>query len=948
MGRHLPTVRLLIALLLVACALSAVGVSSALADSGQQLGSIGNYGEVFRGGGFDTTAYDKGKYDKPLTPGKFIDPVGFAVDTQDTTMPDDTAVYVLDRVSDLPLNQPGYQSSSTAVTKWRLQKLNDQGGVVGTDIFTLPADDNNYEMLGLAVDPNPSDHAVYALLVANDQNGNDPDGVAAFGVEYAAQIIGWTTTPTGSGTSATLAAAPGLSTSGGVAKGLAQTPPATSYPTPGVLSASDVLDPEGNPAIQDPQGLALDQVGSADYLAVQSADDSGHGAQSGIAQVCASACVPVGAIAEQWSAAALNGLPNDAGESRDLPSGISTVPAGNGAASGDLLLALNNNEGDGNDNLDVAEIPPSLPTDGSGASILLSSNLYDQGDGVDGPIATGPLWPRGGDPSGGEGTDYLPSTQLATLSNGLDVGEFEPNTTNTSDNWNQLNPGLRLLDPADAGGLLADADAALGINNTPLPPDTAIFDTLGNATVNTSGATSAASACNLSDPVTAASKTNPFDGQSADNPDAGANPAVAAGADGAVWLLTRGTDSSPQGGQGDGSGPAKTDNPTGGRELIELAPTSASSTAAANPCPAPSGTFTMADGSGSPQPATTPLQVAVGDTVNFDASSIDYLKGEMSAYEWSFGDGDTSVSTTDSQGDGDGGPAVPTASEQFNTAGTYTVELDAYGDYGEYTETATVTVGSGGGGTGPGGGGTTQAPTAAFTLSPASVPAGTPVNLDASATTVPSGVTVTHYLWDFGDFSFDDSGTSPTDSHVYSAPGLYVVTLKAVGSDNYVSSPVTETVTVTPAPVTSTPATPTSGGSSPSQTPTLTLTPGAPHLGLSVATTPSHGAIAIKLSCPKGQTTCTGTVAMQTVQAVATVAHHKRKPLVLGHKSFTIAGGRSTTVRISLSSKAMALLKHEHLLKVVATIAVHNPQNEAATNRYRIALHAPKAPRHRH
>ncbi len=74
----------------------------ALADSGPQFGSIGQYGEVWRGGGFDTAAYDGGRYDKPLTPGKFIDPVGFAVDTGDSSASDGTAIWVLDRTSNLP------------------------------------------------------------------------------------------------------------------------------------------------------------------------------------------------------------------------------------------------------------------------------------------------------------------------------------------------------------------------------------------------------------------------------------------------------------------------------------------------------------------------------------------------------------------------------------------------------------------------------------------------------------------------------------------------------------------------------------------------------------------------------------------------------------------------------------------------------------------------------
>ncbi len=168
---------------LLGVVLTLIAGGAAAADGpgdGPQYGAIGQYGEVWRGGGFDTAAYDGGKYDKALTPGEFLDPVGFAVDTADKTPGGDgTAIYVLDRTSNLPARVTGR-------TTWRLQKLDDRGNVLGTDRFTLPANASDYEMLGLAVDPGSG--SVYSLAVTfNQQVG-----------EAADEILGWSTRPDGS------------------------------------------------------------------------------------------------------------------------------------------------------------------------------------------------------------------------------------------------------------------------------------------------------------------------------------------------------------------------------------------------------------------------------------------------------------------------------------------------------------------------------------------------------------------------------------------------------------------------------------------------------------------------------------------------------------------------------------------------------------------------------
>jgi sugar lactone lactonase YvrE len=69
-------------------------------------------------------------------------------------------------------------------------------------------------------------------------------------------------------------------------------------------------------------------------------------------------------------------------------------------------------------------------------------------------------------------------------------------------------------------------------------------------------------------------------------------------------------------------------------------------------------------------------------------------------------------------------------------------------------------------------------PKASFVTSPVDATAGVPVNLDASASSSPSGVS--DYAWDFdGSESYaSDEGSSATISHTFSTPGTYTVDLR--------------------------------------------------------------------------------------------------------------------------------------------------------------------------
>ncbi len=438
------------------------------------------------------------------------------------------------------------------------------------------------------------------------------------------------------------------------------------------------------------------------------------------------------------------------------------------------------------------------------------------------------------DPDGVTAATLLAAPQVVGLSNGLYAGEFEPDPSGQPDPqnpsggpglWTDHNPGVRLLAPESDGTLSAST-----------PPLMSLFDTLGNPTPNAGDATDAATACSLSDSATAAAgdSASPF-------------PSLQAGAGGTLWVLTRGSDSA-------GSG----FNPVGGRELIELAPK------AGDPCPMPSGTFTVASGSGPAQPASTtsPLDVAAGATVNFDASSIAYLGGATAEYDWNFGDGDTLKTL------GNSSPPFqwpdPTASETYTTAGTYAVTLTVYGDFGVYRETGTIDVGTG------------SVPKAAVGYSPADPNTATAVSFDGSGSTPSAGATIEDYLWSFGDGTIDDT-TGPADTHVYAVPGTYTVSLRVHDSRNGLSSAATQTITVTAAPPPAPVAVAGPRGCPRRHPPTKTMAViKAPLVHAKFArTTSKRGVVAVVVSCPSGQTSCSGTVALKTASRVVLPLTHK-------------------------------------------------------------------------
>ena len=110
----------------------------------------------------------------------------------------------------------------------------------------------------------------------------------------------------------------------------------------------------------------------------------------------------------------------------------------------------------------------------------------------------------------------------------------------------------------------------------------------------------------------------------------------------------------------------------------------------------------------------------------------------------------------------------------------------------------------------------------------------------------------------------------------------------------------------------------------------------------------SNGALALKVTCPSGESNCTGTVTLRTSSAVKTSAHKKKAILTLASGSFSVVGGQVKVVSLHLSSAARALLAHVHVLSVRATLLAHDASGASHTTTVTVTLRAAKAAHKKH
>src|ERR1700733_6199334 len=270
---------------------------------------------------------------------------------------------------------------------------------------------------------------------------------------------------------------------------------------------------------------------------------------------------------------------------------------------------------------------------------------------------------------------------------------------------------------------------------------------------------------------------------------------------------------------------------------------------------------------------------------------------------------------------------------------------------------------------------TPRIPTAVITA-PSSARVEAPIAFSASGSSDPyPGGSLTSYSWNWGDGSPTSSGVAPT--HSYHAAGEYTVTL--IVTDNYglVSTPAVESVQVVArttmeigqeAAITkaaeeqvadakkheeetdeiAAAAAKSRQEEEAARIQVLGIQEASPDVALARKPLRANavGVVALKLSCPAGDTKCTGALTLRTQKAITSTAGARRaKPAVFtfGTATFTIAGGKVVTVLLHLSNKARALLERLHMLAVRATIVAHSPAGATHTAQAVTMLLAPRA-----
>jgi PQQ-like domain len=110
----------------------------------------------------------------------------------------------------------------------------------------------------------------------------------------------------------------------------------------------------------------------------------------------------------------------------------------------------------------------------------------------------------------------------------------------------------------------------------------------------------------------------------------------------------------------------------------------------------------------------------------------------------------------------------------------------------------------------------------------------------------------------------------------------------------------------------------------------------------------SSGVVSVKITCPSEESRCTGTITLRTLKPV-TVAYgrglkkHRRVILTLAVGSFTVAGGRVTTVKLHLTATARTMLAHAHVLRARATIVAHDRAGATHTSQTTVTIRLAKA-----
>jgi hypothetical protein len=105
---------------------------------------------------------------------------------------------------------------------------------------------------------------------------------------------------------------------------------------------------------------------------------------------------------------------------------------------------------------------------------------------------------------------------------------------------------------------------------------------------------------------------------------------------------------------------------------------------------------------------------------------------------------------------------------------------------------------------------------------------------------------------------------------------------------------------------------------------------------LHTALAASHaGVVNVRVSCPVLESRCFGRIALRRLTVIRVVAGHRVKTskvvMTLAAGSFSVAGGRVSSVKLHLSAEAQALLARVPMIQGRATIVAHDPRGAIHT-----------------
>ena len=279
--------------------------------------------------------------------------------------------------------------------------------------------------------------------------------------------------------------------------------------------------------------------------------------------------------------------------------------------------------------------------------------------------------------------------------------------------------------------------------------------------------------------------------------------------------------------------------------------------------------------------------VLVGQTVTYNAAASTGDPGLTGNYEWDLdGDGSFEKTTT-----------TPTVSTSYSTLGTRTVHVRVTDTNGKTATAALNEV-------------VHRAPTAAFTIDPNPATTGQQVTFDGSSST--DDDPIAKYEWDLdGNGTFEtDTQAVATATTTFATAGTYTIRLR-VTDDHGVQDVVSHTLTVND-PTTTT----TTGSSTDTTAPQMRISPRSVKLA-------KNGFVTLKVTCPKDETTCTGTLRLRKVGKVA----------------FQAAGGQTAKVRLHVPKAVRRAIRHGKRLHTTATAVATDASGNTGTSTAKVTIH---------